>query len=133
MWTMRHPSGVSRSTIVSVLSNVSGLPSFVVCSSLSLPIQTRSPTQQLVMGVLQELCIADGVVRQVLLAAALRPTRLQDQHVRGKQRFDGLEVAGRQRLAELVGDRDRRRRSLGNVDCSRICGGRGVMRVLVRW
>src|SRR5690606_13882314 len=38
MWAIRHPCGVSRSTIVSVLSNVSGLPSFVVCNSLSLPI-----------------------------------------------------------------------------------------------
>src|SRR3546814_4256067 len=37
MWTIRQPSAVCFSTIVSVLWTVSGLPSFWACSSLSVP------------------------------------------------------------------------------------------------
>src|SRR5690606_18424740 len=42
IWTMRQPSTVWRSTIVSVLNMVTGLPSLLVCSSLSLPTHASS-------------------------------------------------------------------------------------------
>src|SRR3546814_12901985 len=51
----------------------------------------RATAHQLTVRILQELGVADGMMTQVLLAAALGAAGLQDQYLRGEQRLHGIQ------------------------------------------
>src|SRR3546814_5250435 len=84
----------------------------------------RATAHQLTVRILPELVVADGVMTQVLLAAAPGAAGLQDQYLRREQRLPGIQVAAGQGRAETLGNGDGRLRRGGHVRRRLACAHR---------